>query len=93
MASRGAGKEAVIVFLAKILDFMAAPTLDPLGPIFAGFIALNGFSDAALRIVFACGLTPFTRRPDQLSFGYLDALLGAAADEGVKRNWTALGRR
>jgi hypothetical protein len=85
-----AGKEAVIVFLAKILDFMAAPTFDPFGPIFAGFIALNGFSDAALRIVFACGLTPITRRAEQLSFGYLDALLGAAVDESTKRGWTAL---
>ncbi len=85
-----AGKEAVIVFLAKILDFMAAANVEPLGPIFAGFIALNGFSDAALRIMFACGLTPFTRRADQLAFGFVDALLGGAASESAKRGWAAL---
>lgn len=85
-----AGKEAVIVFLAKILDFMAAPTLEPLGPIFTGFIALNGFSEAALRIVFACGLTPFTQRAEQLSFAYMDVLLSAAVAESVKRNWPEL---
>jgi hypothetical protein len=60
------GKEAVIVFLAKILDFMAAASFEPLTPIFAGFIALTTFSDAVLRIMFTCGLIPLTKSSDQL---------------------------
>ena len=84
------GKEAVIVFLSKILDFMAAVNFEPLGPIFSGFIALGGFSDAALRIIFTCGLIPFTQRADQLAFRYVDALLGTAASKSQKRGWSDL---
>ena len=86
------GKEAVVVFLAKILDFMSAATFEPLGPIFAGFIALNGFSDAALRVMFTCGLIPFTKRAEHLAFRYVDDLLGAAASESKKRGWPVLDR-
>ena len=86
------GKEAVIVFLAKMLDFMAAVNVEPLGPIFAGFIGLNGFSDAALRIMFTCGVIPFTKRPEQLAFRYVDALARGAASHSQKHGWSDLER-
>lgn len=81
------GKEAVIVFLAKILDFMAATGFEPVTPIFAGFIALTSFSDAALRIIFTCGLIPLTKSADQLAFHYVDTLLEAAAKKCQTRDW------
>lgn len=83
------GKEAVTIFIAKILDFMAALNFDPLGPVFAGFIGLAGFSEAALRVMFAFGVTPFTRCSSQLSFRYVDAILLGTLRESQKRGWSA----
>ena len=81
-------KEPVIVFLAKVLDFLAGVNMDAPCPIRLGFIGLNGFSDAALRIMFAYGITPFTgARPNQYSFQYLDSLLGKAVGECQREGW------
>jgi len=72
------GKEDVIIFLAKTLDFMAARSFDPVGPIILGFIGLSGFTEAAQRVMFAFGVIPFTKRAEQLSFRFVDELLRRA---------------
>ncbi len=69
------GKEDVIIFLSKILDFMAARSFDPLGTVLTGFIGLSGFTEAALRAMFALGVVPFTRCAEQISFRFIDTLL------------------
>jgi len=81
-------KDAVIIFLAKVLDFMAMINFEPLGPVYLGFIGLHGFSEAALRIIFACGIIPFTKRTEQLSYRFLDSLLLTAATKCQERGWS-----
>lgn len=79
------GKEEVIIFLAKTLDFMAARSFDPLGPVVVGFIGLNGFTEAAQRALFAFGVVPLTKRPEQLSFRFVHALLFRVEREARRR--------
>lgn len=81
------GKEEVILFLSKVLDFMSATNFEPLGPLFTGFVGLNGFTEAALRIMFAWGVIPFTQRREQISFRVLDALLSGLTAQCGTRGW------
>jgi hypothetical protein len=81
-------KDAVIVFLGKVLDFIVAPKFDALADsLKVGFIGLSGFTEAARRIMFSFGVVPFSRVGSDLSFRFLDLrladlerLAGAAGD-------------
>jgi hypothetical protein len=85
-------KDPVIVFLGKVLDFMWNPGFGDNHDeeISLGFIGLKGFSQAALRLMFAFGVVPFTQRGDQLSFLHLDSLLEKASDESSRAGWNEI---
>lgn len=76
------GKDDIIIFLYKILDFLASPLLEAESAVIrCGFIGRSGFTEAALRLLFAAGIIPFSNRPDCISFHHLEALLARAADD------------
>lgn len=84
-------KEAVIVFLAKVLDFLAAPRFEPSGEsIHLGFIGRAGFSQVATRLIFAFGIIPFSAQPDHLSFHHLDSHLVRAVHDSRARGSVAV---
>lgn len=69
-------KDPVIVFLAKVLDFVAAPRFDAVAEsLKVGFIGLSGFTEAARRIMFSFGVVPFSRVGADLSFRFIDLQL------------------
>jgi hypothetical protein len=69
-------KDAIIILLAKVLDFIAAPKFDATADsIRVGFIGLAGFTEAARRIMFAFGVIPFSRNGADLSFRFLELQL------------------
>lgn len=69
-------KGPIIVFLAKILDFVAAPRFDALADsLKVGFIGLSGFTESARRIMFAFGVVPFSKVGADLSFRFIDLRL------------------
>lgn len=69
-------KGPVIVFLGKILDFLAAPRFDTVADsLKVGFIGLQGFTEAARRIMFAFGIVPFSKVGSELAFRFLDLQL------------------
>jgi len=71
-------KDPVIVFLGKVLDFIAAPKFDTMADsLKVGFIGLAGFTEAARRIMFAFGVVPFSRVGADLSFRFIDLQLEA----------------
>ena len=71
-------KGPVIVFLGKVLDFVAAPRFDVVADsLKVGFIGLAGFTEAARRIMFAFGIVPFSKVGADLSFQFLDLQLAA----------------
>lgn len=71
-------KGPVIVFLAKILDFVAGPIFETAADsIRTGFIGLSGFTEAARRVMFSFAIVPFSRSGDDLSFQFLDLQLAA----------------
>ncbi len=88
-------KDPIIVFLGKVLDFIAAPRFDAVADsLKVGFIGLAGFTEAARRIMFSFGVVPFSRAGTDLSFRFLDLQLaelerlcnnagGAGAEEVV----------
>jgi hypothetical protein len=79
--SRGeVGKDDVIIFLYKILDFLVSAAFEAEAEVIrCGFIGRSGFTEAALRLLFAAGIIPFSNRSDCVSFHHLDALLERAA--------------
>jgi hypothetical protein len=85
-------KDPVIVFLGKVLDFLWNPGFGDNhdDEISLGFIGLRGFSQAALRLMFAFGVVPFSQRGDQLSFLHLDSLLAKASEESSRESWNEL---
>jgi len=69
-------KDPIIVFLGKVLDFIAAPRFDTVADsLKVGFIGLSGFTEAARRIMFSFGVVPFSRGGADLSFRFLDLQL------------------
>jgi hypothetical protein len=69
-------KGPIIVFLGKVLDFIAAPKFDTVADsLKVGFIGLSGFTEAARRIMFAFGIVPFSKLGADLSFRFLDLQL------------------
>jgi hypothetical protein len=69
-------KGPVIVFLGKLLDFLAAPRFDAVADsLKVGFIGLAGFTGAARRIMFSFGIVPFSRVGADLSFRFIDLQL------------------
>lgn len=69
-------KEPIIVFLAKVLDFVAAPKFDTVADsLNVGFVGLSGFTEAARRIMFSFGVVPFSKVGDDLSFQFIDLQL------------------
>ncbi len=80
-------KDVVIVFLGKVMDFLAAATYEPIEHLSCGFISVAGFSEAALRLTFAFGVVPFTQRADQIPFRHLDSLLAKAVHESCANGW------
>jgi hypothetical protein len=69
-------KDPIIVFLGKVLDFIASPGFDALADsLKVGFIGLSGFSEAARRIMFSFGIVPFSRIGADLSFQFIDLAL------------------
>ena len=42
--------------------------------------------------MFTCGVIPFTKRPEQLAFRYVDALARGAASHSQKHGWSDLER-
>lgn len=69
-------KDPIIVFLGKVLDFIAAPRFDALADsLKVGFIGLAGFTEAARRIMFSFGIVPFSRVGADLSFRFIDLQL------------------
>jgi hypothetical protein len=73
-------KDPIIVFLGKVLDFIAAPKFDAIADsLKVGFIGLAGFTDAARRIMFAFGIIPFSRVGTDLSFRFIDLQLASLA--------------
>lgn len=69
-------KDAVIVILGKVLDFVAAPRFDAVqDSLRVGFIGLSGFTEAARRIMFSFGVVPFSRFGADLSFRFMDLRL------------------
>ena len=71
-------KDPIIVFLGKVLDFVAAPRFDVVADsLKVGFIGLSGFTEAARRIMFAFGVIPFSRIGTDLSFRFIDLQLAA----------------
>jgi hypothetical protein len=69
-------KDAIIVFLGKVLDFIAAPRFDSVADsLKVGFIGLSGFTEAARRIMFSFGVVPFSRVGADLSFRFLELQL------------------
>jgi hypothetical protein len=85
------GKEPVIIFLAKVLDFLASSSFDFSTPVHLGFIGLGGFSEAAHRAMFATGIVPFTKsRPDQIAFKFLDSLLARGIRVSERNEWSDL---
>lgn len=83
-------KDVVIVFLGKVMDFLAATTYEQIEHLNCGFIGVAGFTEAALRIIFAFGLIPFTQRSDQIPFHHLDCLLARAVNESRRNEWWEL---
>src|SRR5216683_2206496 len=85
-------KDPVIVFLGKVFDFILNPAFVDHHDeeISLGFIGLRGFSQAALRLMFAFGVVPFTQRGEQLSFVHLDSLLGQARQESLQEGWSEM---
>lgn len=73
-------KDSIIVFLGKVLDFLAAPSFDELAEtLTVGFIGLGGFTEAARRTMFSFGIVPFSKAGDDLSFRFLDIQLDILA--------------
>jgi hypothetical protein len=69
-------KDPVIVFLGKVLDFIAAPRFDAMADsVKVGFIGLSGFTEAARRLMFSFGVVPFSKVGADLSFRFLDLRL------------------
>jgi hypothetical protein len=69
-------KDPVIVFLGKVLDFIAAPKFDGIADsLRVGFIGLAGFTEAARRIMFSFGIIPFSKIGADLSFRFIDLRL------------------
>lgn len=68
-------KGPVIVFLGKVLDFIAAPRSNVTDALKVGFIGLAGFTEAARRIMFSFGIVPFSRIGADLSFRFIDLQL------------------
>lgn len=70
-------KEPIIIFLAKLLDFLASPRFDTFAEtVHSGFIGLSGFTEAARRVMFSFGVIPFSKNGEDLSFRFLDLCLG-----------------
>lgn len=90
-------KGPVIVFLAKVLDFVAAPRFDAVAEsLKVGFIGLSGFTEAARRIMFSFGVVPFSKVGADLSFQFIDLQLAElerlcnnAGDAGAEDIMTA----
>lgn len=69
-------KGPVIVFLGKVLDFIIAPRFDSVADsLKVGFIGLNGFTEAARRLMFSFGVLPFSKVGADLSFRFIDLRL------------------
>jgi hypothetical protein len=69
-------KGPVIVFLGKVLDFILAPKYDAVADsLKVGFIGLEGFTEAARRILFSFGVLPFSKGGTELSFRFIDLQL------------------
>jgi hypothetical protein len=69
-------KDPIIVFLGKVLDFIASPRFDALADsLTVGFIGLSGFTEAARRIMFSFGVVPFSKIGADLSFQFIDLQL------------------
>jgi hypothetical protein len=59
------GKEDIIIFLYKIFDFLASPIFEDASDVIrCGFIGRKGFTEAALRLLFAIGIIPFSSSSD-----------------------------
>jgi len=69
-------KDPIIVFLGKVLDFIATPRFDAVADsLKVGFIGMSGFTAAARRIMFSFGVVPFSKVGDDLSFRFIDLQL------------------
>lgn len=69
-------KDPIIVFLGKLLDFIAAPRFDTVADsLKVGFIGLNGFTESARRIMFSFGVVPFSKIGADLSFQFIELQL------------------
>lgn len=69
-------KDPIIVFLGKVLDFIAAPRFDAVADsLKVGFIGLAGFTEAARRVMFSFGVLPFSRVGADLAFRFIDLQL------------------
>lgn len=69
-------KEPVMVFLGKVIDFIASPGFEAVADsVKIGFIGLSGFTEAARRLMFSFGIVPFSRVGADLSFRFLDLRL------------------
>jgi hypothetical protein len=69
-------KEPIMVFLAKVLDFLVGPRFDTVADsLKVGFIGLAGFTEPARRIMFSFGMLPFSQKEEDLSFRFLDLRL------------------
>ena len=80
-------KGPVIVFLGKVLDFLAAPRFDTVADsLKVGFIGLAGFTEAARRIMFSFGVVPFSKVGTDLSFRFIDLQL-AELERRCDRCW------